>query len=121
DTITVSGVVPGQVFYVKVTGADSTAFGTGAYALTLNFGAGSSPTVPLPNTQTANGSPLQGGGGQNEGARVVRGGEAESDSDSYDTLEAPPGSAPAPVVAPSTDSTPAARTGTTPAPAEPVS
>src|SRR5205807_2244991 len=52
-----------QVFYVKVQGADSTAMSTGAYALTLNFGTGASPTVPLPNTQTLNGNPISSGGG----------------------------------------------------------
>ncbi len=54
----------GQQFYVEVTGADSTALGTGAYALTMSFAGNPLPTVPLPNTQTANGSPLSGGGGQ---------------------------------------------------------
>ncbi|HXG12034.1 MAG TPA: matrixin family metalloprotease [Gemmataceae bacterium] len=61
-TATVS-VTAGQTYYVLVDGADNTAFGTGAYALTLNFGTGPSPTVPLPNTATPNGSPLSGGGG----------------------------------------------------------
>src|SRR5262249_21128659 len=36
----------------------------GRYAMTLNFGTGPSPTVPLPNTQTPNGNPIVGGGGQ---------------------------------------------------------
>jgi hypothetical protein len=67
DTITVSGVSAGQVLYIKVAGADSTVFGTGRYALTMNFGSGASPTVPLPNTQTLNGTPLQGGGSQTQG------------------------------------------------------
>ena len=62
-TTTISNVTAGQQFYVKVAGADSTAMGTGAYALTLNFGSGASPTVPLPNTQVLNGNPLHGGGG----------------------------------------------------------
>jgi hypothetical protein len=62
-SVAVSGVTAGQQFYVKVQGADCTAFATGAYALTLNFGAGASPTVPLPNTQSPNGNPLTGGGG----------------------------------------------------------
>jgi hypothetical protein len=64
DTVTVSGVTAGQVFYLKVAGADTTAFGTGAYALTLNLGSGASPAVTLPNTLTANGSPFQAGGGE---------------------------------------------------------
>ncbi len=61
--VPVSGISAGQQFYVKVQGADTTANGTGKYALTLNLGTGSAPTVTLPNTQTANGNPLQGGGG----------------------------------------------------------
>jgi hypothetical protein len=62
-TVTVTGISAGQQFYAKVVGADTSAFGTGAYALTLNFGSGHSPTVPLPNTQHLNGNPLQSSGG----------------------------------------------------------
>jgi len=62
-SVTTTGVSPLQLFYVKVTGADTSAFSTGAYAVTFNFGAGSSPVVPLPNTETPNGSPLHAGGG----------------------------------------------------------
>jgi len=51
------------VFYVKVTGNEASPFGTGKYALTLNFSTGANPTVPLPNTQVANGNPIKGGGG----------------------------------------------------------
>lgn len=69
QTITITGVTPDQVFYVKVAGADSTAFGTGVYALTLNLGSGDAPTVPLPDTQLANGNPIQGGGGEFQGGR----------------------------------------------------
>ncbi len=56
-------VTAGQTYYVRVAGANTTAFGTGAYGMVLNFGSGASPTLPPPNTQTANGSPLSGGGG----------------------------------------------------------
>jgi hypothetical protein len=42
---------------------DTTAFGTGAYALTMSFAGAPLPAVPLPNTQTANANPLSGGGG----------------------------------------------------------
>jgi hypothetical protein len=65
-TLTLSGIAvkPGATYYVKVQGADTTVFSTGAYALTLNLDAGPNPTVPLPDTQTPNGDPLQGGGGQ---------------------------------------------------------
>jgi hypothetical protein len=62
-TVTTSNVSAGQKFYVKVQGADTTAFSTGAYALTLNFGSGAAPAVALPNTQTVNGNPLSGSGG----------------------------------------------------------
>ena len=51
----------GQRFYVKVAGAVTTSFGTGAYALTLNLGTGAAPKVPLPNTTLPNGSPLHTG------------------------------------------------------------
>jgi hypothetical protein len=62
-SVTIAGITAGQVFYVKVGSAVSTAFGTGAYALTLNFGTGPSPTVPRPNTQTlASGTPTTSGG-----------------------------------------------------------
>jgi hypothetical protein len=61
-SLTVS-VTAGQTYYVRVAGAVGGAFGTGAYGMTLNFGTGSAPTLSLPNTQTANGSPLSGGGG----------------------------------------------------------
>jgi hypothetical protein len=53
----------GQTYYVRVMGANSSVFGTGAYGISLNLGTGSSPTIPLPDTQTANGTPLSGGGG----------------------------------------------------------
>lgn len=72
-TFTITGVTPGQVFYIKVAGADTTAFGTGRYAMTMNFGSGASPAVPLPNTQTANGSPLQGGGSQTQREPILDG------------------------------------------------
>lgn len=61
-TVTVNGIVAGQNYYVKVDGADATAFGTGRYAVTLNFGTGDNPAVPLPNTQTPNGDPISSGG-----------------------------------------------------------
>jgi FlaG/FlaF family flagellin (archaellin) len=65
QTMTISGVTPGQRFYVQILGADSTPFGTGKYALTLGLGASPLPSVPLPNTQLLDGSPIVGGGGQN--------------------------------------------------------
>jgi hypothetical protein len=65
-SLTVSGVTANEQLYVKVQGADSTVFSTGNYAMTLNFGTGASPTVPLPNTTVPNGSPLNLGGGEAE-------------------------------------------------------
>jgi hypothetical protein len=65
QTRTVS-ITPGQTYYVRVAGANTTVFGTGAYALTLKLGAASPPAVPLPNTQTLNGNPISGGGGSAE-------------------------------------------------------
>src|SRR5262249_26309251 len=63
-TYTINNISAGQQFYVKVAGADTTAFGTGAYALVLNFGNNPPPTVVPPNTQTLNGNPLSNGGTQ---------------------------------------------------------
>jgi hypothetical protein len=66
-SLTISNVQAGQRFYVKVAGADTTAFGTGIYALALNFGKGASPTASSPNTQTlATGTPTTGGGQAND-------------------------------------------------------
>jgi hypothetical protein len=64
STITLkANVKPGQQYYVVVAGADRTAWGTGAYAIGLNLGAGQSPPLPLPNTMTLDGYPLVSGGG----------------------------------------------------------
>jgi hypothetical protein len=64
-TLTVKNLAltPGATYYVMVQGVDRTAFSTGNYALTLNLGTGANPTVPLPNTKTADGNPLSCGGG----------------------------------------------------------
>ncbi len=43
----------GQVYYIYADGADSTVFGTGAYALQVNMGTGSLTTVSSTNTATA--------------------------------------------------------------------
>lgn len=59
--LTVNGVTPGERYYVCVVGADNSAFGTGRYALTFNFGDGPSPDVPLPNTSMPVSSPLVAG------------------------------------------------------------
>jgi matrixin len=62
-SVPVSGVTAGQQFYVAVSGADTTAFGTGNYALGLSFVSTTPVPAPsFPNTQVANGSILTGGG-----------------------------------------------------------
>jgi hypothetical protein len=80
-------VVPGLQYFVEVQGVDSSVYSTGQYALTLNFGSGANPTVPLPNTQLANGNQLQSGGGEPE----KTGGPPSNDNagDVYDTTPAP--------------------------------
>ena len=67
--VTVTGVTAGEKFYVKVQGADTTAFSTGDYALALNFGTGTTPVEASPIVAIANGSPITGSGGvaQNAG------------------------------------------------------
>jgi hypothetical protein len=67
-TVNLSGLTAGQRYYVKVQGADTTAFGTGRYALTLSFNSGAAPAVARANTQTANGTPLSGSGGAADGS-----------------------------------------------------
>ncbi len=66
DTIAVSliGVTPGSTYYLETSSPVTTAFATGAYGLSLNFGSGPSPSIPLPATTKANGTPLSSGGGQ---------------------------------------------------------
>jgi hypothetical protein len=63
-SVTVNGVTAGQRYYVRVTGADTSPFGTGAYALTVNLGTGPAPTVSRSNTRLLDGNPTTGGGGQ---------------------------------------------------------
>jgi hypothetical protein len=83
--LNLSGLTAGQAVYVKVQGADTTAFSTGAYALTLNMAGGTAATVSSPNTQTLNGNPLQGGGGQADSTIVLGHGD-----DGVDTFAAHP-------------------------------
>lgn len=67
-TVTVNGVGNNDVFYVKVQGANATAFGTGAYGLTIDCGALPllTPALTFPNTTMLNGIPQRSGGGQAE-------------------------------------------------------
>ena len=56
-------VTPGATYYVRVAGANGSAFGTGAYDLTANFGSDVAPAVTAPDTTLANADPINGGGG----------------------------------------------------------
>jgi hypothetical protein len=61
-TATLTGVTAGTPYFIKVAGADTSVFSTGAYALAVNFGTNASPTSSS-NTAKANGNPLTAGGG----------------------------------------------------------
>ncbi len=67
-SVPVTGVSPGDQFYIEVTGADTTAFGTGDFALALSFNSATMPAATPPNTQVPNGSVLSGGGAVNMAA-----------------------------------------------------
>jgi hypothetical protein len=58
-----TGMIVGQTYYVKVAGADTSAFGTGAYSLSLNFGTGATPSAASPSTPImSSAAPTAGGG-----------------------------------------------------------
>lgn len=61
--LSVTGVSAGETFYIKVKVAGDSPSGIGAYALVVNMGTGANPTVTLPNTMLADGTPLHAGGG----------------------------------------------------------
>ncbi|MDB5341530.1 MAG: putative Zn-dependent protease [Planctomycetaceae bacterium] len=61
-TLSVSGISNNDWYYIRVEGATGSAFNTGAYGLTLDIGADSTPQLTMPNTQKANGSPIHSGG-----------------------------------------------------------
>src|SRR5207253_11073184 len=107
-SITSIPVLAGQQFYVKVQGTDTTSFSTGAYALTLSFGAVPAPTVASPHTQTPNGNPLMGGGGTPE-IPVAPAVTNAAGGDGFDVLSGDMISAPPPVAIPATGSLRAAR------------
>jgi hypothetical protein len=62
-TATVTGVTAGTPYFIKVAGADTSVFSTGAYALALSFSKTAPPIASSPNTTLANGNPLTAGGG----------------------------------------------------------
>jgi hypothetical protein len=61
-TATIKNSGTNQRYYVMVQGADTTAFSSGKYALSLNFGGGATPVAPSAVMPIANGNPLSGGG-----------------------------------------------------------
>jgi hypothetical protein len=63
-TLNITGVSANQQFYIKVAGADTSAFGTGNYGMTISFAGITPPAITSPNTQVLNGNPTHGGGGQ---------------------------------------------------------
>jgi hypothetical protein len=63
-TVTVSGVTAGQRLNIQISPADSSAFGSGVFALTVGLGTSPLPAPWFPYTRTLNGNPITGGGGQ---------------------------------------------------------
>ena len=63
STVTVPGATAGERFYIKVQGANTTAFGTGDYALGMSFNGTTPPTEASPIIAYPNGTPLHSGGG----------------------------------------------------------
>ncbi len=61
--VTIPNVTAGQLYYILVQGADTSAFGTGDYALGLSFGGQVAPTEASPIIAYANGNPISSGGG----------------------------------------------------------
>jgi hypothetical protein len=61
-TASLTSVRAGPTYYIKVAGADTSAFGTGDYALSLNFGSGSTSTATSPTTATLTTTATVGGG-----------------------------------------------------------
>ncbi len=90
-TITINNVVAGQTYYVKADGANATAFGTGSYALAVNFGPGETPTAASPDTQTPIGDPPSYGGAvpQRDDDHDHEGEDADA-ADSFSPGETPP-------------------------------
>ncbi len=62
-TVTVPGATAGERFYVEVQGANTTAFGTGDYALGMSFNGTAPPTEASPIIAYPNGTPMHSGGG----------------------------------------------------------
>ena len=56
--VNLSGVTAGEMLYIAVSGENATPYGTGKYALSLNFGTGPTPSVGAAYTTTLDGVPL---------------------------------------------------------------
>jgi predicted Zn-dependent protease len=69
-TVNLTGVNPLQTFYIQVSGADSTAFSTGNYALSVSVGGATVPATVLANTQILDSVNINSGGGLAEEAAV---------------------------------------------------
>ena len=63
-TVTVKNAHPDDWDYIVVQGADGSMMSTGAFALALNFGTGTTPVQPSPTQSIPNGNPLTAGGGE---------------------------------------------------------
>jgi hypothetical protein len=61
-SVPITGFNPGDQFYIQVTGADTTQFAAGNFALSVNFGSGLMPAVAQPVTQVSNAATLTSGG-----------------------------------------------------------
>jgi hypothetical protein len=72
-TLNLSSVTAGEKFYVKVQGADTTAMGTGRYALGLNFHGTTPPTETSLVVAKPNGNPAHTGSGQADGGYGIGG------------------------------------------------
>jgi hypothetical protein len=76
-----------QTYFIRVDGANTTSFGTGAYVLAVKFGTAALPPVTPPNTQTVNGDPLSAGGWNPDTIGPGTGGHDE-ENEAFDSFSA---------------------------------
>jgi predicted Zn-dependent protease len=65
-TLNLSNISSLQTYYIQVSGADTTAFSTGNYALSVSVGEAPLAPVLIPVTTLLNGAVIQSGGGESE-------------------------------------------------------
>jgi hypothetical protein len=94
-----AGMVPGQQYYIVISGADTSAWATGAYGMTINLGRSASPPLPLPNTATVDGYPFVSGGGAPEQTNVGQNGDPRG-ADTFDGRPSSTAATPVALVAP---------------------